>query len=397
MSATTMGTGRRIRVLQLGGPAGMFGAERWILALARYLPATEVETVVGVIQDMPGGGPAPLCAHAAQLGLPTVQFEAPGRLSVAAIGQLRRFIRDRQVDIVHSHGYKSDLIGVLATRGLPCRLVSTPHGWSTDAGIKLQVYEALDRLAFAGCDAIAPLSDDLAAGLARLPWARRRTRLIPNGVDLSEVTDSDRVAAEVGALRAGGVEVFGYIGQLISRKRIDTLIRAFASLPGEHRRLYLIGDGPERAELEALAESLGQAGRIRFTGFRDDRLEFLRGFDLFVLPSSLEGIPRCVMEAMAAGIPVVASDIEGTRTLVKDGETGLLFEVGDHAGLAAQIERLMGDPALRARLAAAARALVQERFSAARMAGDYLRLYRDVLDREGRTRTRGLRHDEAGT
>ena len=393
MSVGEAKEGRRIRVLQLGGPAGMFGAERWILALARHLPAGQVETIVGVIQDTPGFA-APLCAHAERAGLQSVSIEAPGKLSLAAVPQLRALIRARGIDIVHSHGYKSDILGVLATRGLACRMIATPHGWSVDAGLKLQVYEALDRLAFAACDAIVPLSDDLAAGLRKLPWAKRRTWTIPNGVDLSEISDSDRVAPEFASLRADGVEVYGYIGQLIARKRIDTLIRAFAALPNDRRRLYLVGDGPERAQLEALAASLGQSSRIRFTGFRDDRLEFLRGFDVFVLPSSLEGIPRCVMEAMAAGVPVVASDIEGTRALVRDGDTGLMFDVGDDVRLATQIGRLMADPVLRVRLAAAARKLVHEGYSAARMAEDYLQLYRRLLDgTAGAPADRTFRHE----
>lgn len=353
----------------------MFGAERWILALARHLDEKQVATIVGVLHDEPGR-PAPLSEHAARLGLQVAVFDAPGRTSLAAIPKLRRFIREQRIDVVHSHGYKTDVVAVLARRGLRCKLVSTPHGWSASAGFRLRVYEALDRVAFAGCDAIVPLSEDLAAGLSWLPWARGRVHLISNGVDLSEVADSQQVVPELAALRARGVEVYGYIGQLIARKRLDTLIRAFASLQGEGRRLYLVGDGPQRAELEELASSLGQSDRIRFTGFREDRLDYLRGFDVFVLPSSLEGIPRCVMEAMAAGIPVVASDIEGSRALIRNGDTGLLFDAGSHTQLARQIVSLMHDHALRERLVASARVRVQECFSAAGMAAEYMRLYR---------------------
>ena len=377
---TTASNDRRIRVLQLGGPMGLFGAERWILALSRHLPADAVQSFVGVVKDAPGGVP-PLCEQAERLGLQTAVFDAPGRLSLSAIPQLRAFIRDNGVDVLHTHGYKTDILGVLATRGLPCALVSTPHGWSADAGLKVQLYEALDRVAFAWCDSVAPLSEDLMAGLRRIPWAARRARLIPNGVDLSEITESDEVADELAEFRSAGGRAIGYVGQLIPRKRIDTLLRAFAGVADDRTRLYLVGDGAARPELEALAAELGQRERVRFTGFREDRLAFLRGFDLFVLPSALEGIPRCVMEAMAAGIPVVASDIEGSRTLVRSGETGLLFPVGDHEALRAGIRSLLDEPATRARLASAARDLVNERFSAERMARDYLRLYGDLLGR----------------
>lgn len=368
----------RIRVLHLGGPVGLFGAERWILALGRHLPSHLVQSFIGVVKDVAGGEP-PLSEHAQRLGLPVVVIDAPGRLSLAAIPALRAFIREHAVDILHTHGYKTDILGVLATRGLACRLVSTPHGWSTAAGPKLRLYEALDRLAFGFCDRVVPLSEDLMAGLRRLPWVGARARLIPNGVDLSEITASTEVAREVAEFRAEGGRVVGYVGQLIPRKRIDTLIRAMAQIGDSGARLYLVGDGPARAELQALAEGLGLGAHVRFTGFRDDRLAYLRGFDVFALPSALEGIPRSVMEAMGAAIPVVASDIEGNRALVRTGETGLLFPVGDEAALAAALRTLLNDKPLRGRLAASARGLVHERFSATRMAYDYLHLYQELL------------------
>lgn len=374
-----MPDGSKLRVLHLGSPAGMFGAERWILALCRYLPQAEVESIVGVVQDDAAGGVPPLCQYAEKLGFRTLTVHAPGKLSSSAVGQLRRFIEAEGVDILHTHGYKSDILGAFAKRGTRCALVATPHGWSVDAGLKLRVYEGLDRLAFAGCDAVVPLSEDLHAGLAGLPWVKRKLRLIPNGVDLSEVESATTIAEPVARARASGAKVYGYIGQLINRKRIDTLIAAFAALPSDKKELFLIGDGPERAELERAARETGQAERIHFEGFRDDRLNYLRGFDVFVLPSSLEGIPRCVMESMAAGVPSVVTDIEGCRALVQDGGTGLLVPVGDEHALALQLRRLGSDPVLARRLGEAGRKKIRDVFSAESMARSYMQLYRELL------------------
>jgi len=370
-----MPDGSKLRVLHLGSPAGMFGAERWILALCRYLPDSEVESVIGVVQDDPHGGVPPLCQHAEKLGFRTLTVHAPGKLSLGAIGQLRRFIVQERIDVLHTHGYKSDILGVFAKRGTQCVVVSTPHGWSVDAGIKLRVYEGLDRLAFAGCDAVVPLSDDLHAGLAGLPWVRRRLHLISNGVDLSEVEAAATIAAPVARARQAGAKVYGYIGQLITRKRVDTLIAAFGALPFQNKELFIVGDGPERAELERLARETGQADRIHFEGFRDDRLNYLRGFDVFVLPSSLEGIPRCVMESMAAAVPSVVTDIEGCRALVMNDKTGLLVPVGDHQALADALGRLAADVDFANRLGTEGRQHVRKVFSAERMAREYRELY----------------------
>jgi glycosyltransferase involved in cell wall biosynthesis len=367
-----------LRVLQLGSPNGLFGAERWILALVRHLPRDRVESLVGVVRDDPAAGRAPLLARAEALGLESVEVDAPGRLSVAAVAGLRRLIRERAIDILHTHFYKTTILGAFAVRGTGCRLLATPHGWNTDAGLKLQAYEWAERLAFARADAVAPLSVELERGLARLPWLRERLTLIPNGVDLDEVTASDDVADEVRDARAAGAFVVGYVGQLIGRKRVDTLIDAFAAMHVPDKRLFVVGDGPDRTALERRAHEAGLGGQVTFTGFRDDRLSLLRGFDAIVLPSLLEGIPRCLMEAMAAGVAMVATDIEGTRELVEHQTTGLLFPPGQAAMLAAHLDTLAGDPDLRDRLVRAARHRVETRFSGAAMAGRYLELFQTL-------------------
>jgi glycosyltransferase involved in cell wall biosynthesis len=146
-------------------------------------------------------------------------------------------------------------------------------------------------------------------------------------------------------------------------------------LPLTRKRLFIIGDGPLRESLARYTQRAGVDAKTVLTGFRDDRLDFLRGLDALVLPSALEGIPRCLMEAMAAGVPVISSDIPGSRDLVSDGQTGLLFPVGDAGALRACLERLAADTTLRERLASAAKHRVEERFSATGMATGYLHLF----------------------
>ena len=367
-----------VRVLQLGSPNGMFGAERWILALARHLPREAVTTVVGVIQDVAGAPEAPLLAHARALGMETASVQAPGRINPAAVRSLRALLREQHIDVLHTHFYKSTLIGALAVRGTGCRLLATPHGWNTDAGLMLQAYEWAERVAFGWADAVSPLSPELDRGLRRLPWVRPRLVPIPNGVDLDEVGASAVIAPPLVEAREAGEFVVGYLGQLIERKRVDVLLDAFAALPGGHSRLVVVGDGDQRERLQAQARALGLEARVHFTGFRDDRLEWLRGFHALVLPSTLEGIPRCLMESMAAGVPVVATDIPGTRELVEDGRSGLLVPVGDAPRLAAALASLRDDPARAAALARAGTRRVHEHFSARAMATRYHALFESL-------------------
>ena len=180
--------------------------------------------------------------------------------------------------------------------------------------------------------------------------------------------------------REAGRIVIGYIGQLITRKRIDTLIEAFHALDIPNKQLCLIGDGPQRPELEALAGRLGETNNITFLGFRGDRIDFLKGLDIFVLPSELEGIPRCLMEATGAGVAVIASNIPGCREVVIAEQTGLLVPPGDVAALSRQISRLTGDQMLRVRLARAGAEHTRQRFSADALAGAYTQLYQSMVE-----------------
>ena len=378
-SGAPTASARPLRVLHMGSPTGLYGAERWILALIKHLPREQIESFVGVIKDAPDLE-APLCTVASELGFKTHVIESYGKLSRSAVGQLRRVLIDHQIDILHTHGYNTDLIGSLAVRGTRCKTLSTPHGWSVNAGFKLQVYEALDRLCFLFMDAVVPLSRDLYEGLASLPGMKRKLHLIENAVDLSEIDAPGETPDILRHWHEEGRIVIGYIGQLITRKRIDTLIEAFHALDMPNKQLCLIGDGPQRHKLERLAERLGETQNIAFLGFRGDRIDFLKGFDIFVLPSELEGIPRCLMEATGAGIAVIASDIPGCRDVVLPGQTGLLVPAGDAEGLSRQMNLLIADQVFRAQLARAGAERTRQRYSADALAGAYTRLYRSMTD-----------------
>jgi glycosyltransferase involved in cell wall biosynthesis len=368
----------KIRVLQLGSPTGLYGAERWILALIKHLDPEKVESRVAVIKDDPSLE-TPLCREAERLGFSSYCIEAYGKVNFSAARQLRDLIRREDIDILHSHGYKTDLIGLLATRATKCKIISTPHGWSKQADFKLMCYEMLDRCAFPFFDAVVPLSDDLFKSLRAIPWLNGKLSLIRNGVDTSEIDSVKEVAKELMQFRNEGNFIIGYIGQLISRKGIDILLDAVSRLSFENWRLAIIGEGESRRSLESRAKELKISDKVCFFGFREDRIAFLRGLDLFALPSRLEGIPRCLMEAMAAGVPVIASDIPGCRDLVTHGRTGLLFPVNDNHILADRIETICSDKALRNSLALRGREFINSRFSAVRMTGEYTQLYRTLI------------------
>lgn len=367
-----------IRVMHLGSPTGLYGAERWILALVRHLDPIQVDSIVSVIRDDPALT-APLCHEARELGVRTHIFEAYGRFNWSAISQLKRFLVSQNVQILHTHGYKTDSIGLLATWRTPCRLVSTPHGWSVRSGFKLKAYEAIDRAIFPFFDAVVPLSDAIRDGLKKIPFLKHNLCLIHNGVDLSEIDGENTVATEIANWKYKGYFVIGYIGQLIARKGLDTLLKAFAKLEMPKKKLIFLGEGDQRQELKKTAANLSIQDKVEFFGFREDRLRFLKGFDVFVLPSRLEGIPRCLMEAMAAKIPVVASNIPGCTDLVEHEKTGLLFEVDNIESLLDRLTQCI-NPDVRSRLGQDARDFIVANYSASLMAQQYQKLYWQILN-----------------
>jgi glycosyltransferase involved in cell wall biosynthesis len=203
---------------------------------------------------------------------------------------------------------------------------------------------------------------------------------IPNGVPVEGAEASPtRVERVEKGSAVKGETVIGSLGRLAEQKRYDLLVRALPGLPGA--QLVLVGDGPERAALESLASELGVAERLTITGWVEDARARLRGFDVFALPSDWEGMPLGILEAMHAGLPVLATDVGSVAEALADGETGYLVPAGDLGAVCERLERLLGDSALRTRMGARARTVALERFTDGVMAARYESIYSDMTGR----------------
>lgn len=363
----------KLRILQLGSPIGLYGAERWILALVRHLDSTKVESFVGVIKDSPKLE-CPLVHEAAALGINMCIFESYGRASFAAVMQLRAFIKKEKIDILHTHYYKTDLIGLLAVQGTGCKIISTPHGWTQNPDFKLYLYEVLDRCLFPFMDGVVPLSDEMAKPLRFIPFLKRKLHVVKNGIDLTEIDSDSSISPVLQTWKQEGYFIIGYIGRLVTGKGLDILLQAVSKLVDVKWKLIIVGEG-DVEPLKILVENLSISQSVYFSGYQEKRIQYLRGFDVFVLPSRSEGTPRCVMEAMAVKIPVVASDIKGCRNLITDNQTGVLFSVDSVDDLVVKIFSLINDLSLRNKLVLNSRLAIENNFSAERMAVEYENIY----------------------
>jgi glycosyltransferase involved in cell wall biosynthesis len=245
----------------------------------------------------------------------------------------------------------------------------------------------VDRLLYRLSDRIivpSEASKRLVMEMEQIP--ARALSVVYNGVDMTQFApQADRAAAREELGLAADNVVIGSVGRLSADKGgQDVLIRAVAEVRQAHPevRLVFVGDGPLRVGLEALVSELGLGEVVRFTGQRADVARLLGAFDIFVLPSLREALPIAVIEAMAVRLPVVAARIGGIPEVVEDGGTGCLVPPGDVAALAAVLERLVGDPALVARLGAAGQARVQAQFTVEQMVRRVEHLYEELARRK---------------
>lgn len=370
-----------MNILQFICPTGFYGAERWILALAKHLPADRVRCDLAVTLEDNSRDLELVKRYRedAAINQGGEAFEIPmsHRFDIGVINRLVELIRERDIDIIHTHGYKSDILGVMAAKKAGIKSVVTPHGFENARDLKLRLFIWLGCKAMARGDVVAPLSPQLVEDSKRFGVRDSKIHYIQNGVDLSEV-DEQRLKPKIAT---DGKKRIGFIGQMISRKNIFDIISIFSSLAEKHDdiELLLVGDGDQRAELETFAANKPHRERMHFLGFRNDRLELLQSFDLFVMTSTLEGIPRCLMEAFAMGTPVAAYDIAGIDQLVTHEKTGLLASPGDKKTLQSYWEKILFEPTYAATLADNARQYVHEHYSAQRMANEYVELFERML------------------
>jgi glycosyltransferase involved in cell wall biosynthesis len=226
------------------------------------------------------------------------------------------------------------------------------------------------------------VSDDLHAASLRSGVRPDRCVLIENAIDTQHYQRRSTTAAAKSRLGFDPQrKLIGAVGRLSPEKGFDVLVRAVAQLAKDQSEvdLAIVGDGDDQARLEGLIASLGLHDRVRLLGYRSDTLQLYQAFDVFALSSYREGLPNVVLEAMALETPVVATAVAGVPRLVTDGHDGLLVPAGDAAALAPALGRILSDSALARRLAVAARATIEERFSFERRMRKVARVYDEVL------------------
>lgn len=369
---------RRLSVAHIVYSFRVGGLENGVVNLINRLPADRFEHRIIALMDSDPGFLKRIHGLVECIDL----HKPPGQ-GVKMFGRVYALLRALKPDLVHTRNLAALEMACPAwAAGVPVR-IHGEHGWDVDDPFgHVTKYQWMRRAYRPFVTHYVALSRDLENYLvSRVGVPQGRVTRICNGVDHRRfVASSARALPADAPFGNDGLCIVGTVGRMQAVKNHLGLVRAFARLrsggdeAAQRLRLVIVGDGPARPQVEALVDELGLREVVWLTGERSDVPALMQGMDVFVLPSLAEGISNTVLEAMASGLPVIASDVGGNPELVDAGVTGFLVPPADTEAWADAMRRLAtGDTA--ARMGQAARLRVEQEFSLDRMVGQYQALY----------------------
>lgn len=357
------------------------GPDKTILNSPRFLIRSGYRMLCAYLHRPGDPGFDVLRAKAVSWHAPLLSVADHGPFDWRVLSQLLRICRQERVQIWHGHDYKSNAIGLLLRRFWSMQLVTTVHGWVHHT-TRTPLYYKIDRWCLPGYDRVICVSEDLHAQCLACGVPEERCLLLENGIDTAEFLKrmptaeaKERLGVPAGRLLVGAV------GRLSAEKGFDILIRAACRLlqRGFNLEVHIAGEGDERPRLEALIKELGCVQRIRLVGYTPDTRPLYEAMDVFALSSLREGLPNVLLEAMAMGVPVVATRIAGVPRLIHDGQNGLLVESGSLDSLELALAHLLRNPSLRANLCLSARRTIETRYDFATRMRRMAAIYDELL------------------
>lgn len=365
-----MSSAARLRILHTESSLGWGGQEIRVLTEARGVAQRGHDVMIAAPAE------ARIFQEAPRYGVQAVALPI-GRKRIGGMLALRRFLSQRPFDVVNTHSSTDAWLAALACRTLPRAppIVRTRHisaAVPRNRATRWLYGSATDRIVTTGEKLRLQVLDETAVDASRVVS-------IPTGVDLARFRRGDRAAARAATGLPAGAKIVGIVATLRSWKGHRHLLQALAAARRPDVLLVIVGDGPQRAALEALAAELRLGDGVRFAGDQADVAPWMQAMDVFCLPSyANEGVPQALMQAMACGLPVVTTPVGSIAEIVTDGVTGVLVPPQDAPRLREAIESLLDDAARRRALGERAANVAHERFGDARMVESMLEVFHDV-------------------
>jgi glycosyltransferase involved in cell wall biosynthesis len=359
-----------MRVAHVHRISGVGGSERHLLALLPGLAAVGVDPVFVGLDD-PAGAAGAFYERLAAAGIPTVRLPCPRDLDPGLLPRLVRALRDLEPHLVHTHLVHADVYGLLAAARLGLPVVSTKHN---DDRFRTGWFRFVERALTRRARATIAISEALARFcVERVGLPSEKVTVVPYGLDGPPEPWGPNPDVEL----PQAARILLAVARLVEQKGLDTAVAALPAIRSAHPEaiLVVLGEGPLRERLEAEADALGVREALRLPGRAGDVAAWLRRTELLVHPARWEGFGLVVLEAMLAGLPVVASRVGAIPEIALDGETGLLVPPDEPAALAAAVAALLGDGDLARSLGAAGLARARAEFSVDAMARRTLAVY----------------------
>jgi glycosyltransferase involved in cell wall biosynthesis len=374
-----------VKILHIIDSGGFYGAEVVLLNLMSEQAAMGLEPILASIGDRLTAV-KPVEDEARRRGLRVQTFRMRSGLNIAGGLEVLRFAWREQVDLLHSHGYKGNILfGFIPRKLRRIPMVATVHGWTWTGGMtRMMVYEWLDSRSLAHLDRVVLVNRAMKGHAGLRHRARLPLEVVANGIPVGDQPHPQATGLALdGEIRdfCSEGQVIGAIGRLSIEKGFGFLLEAVAGLVAQGRdlRLVLLGHGDQHKKLKDMAAELGIEGRVLMPGYVDEAKNYLPLFQVFVMSSLTEGLPMVLLEAMLAGVPIVASRVGGIPDVLQDGLAGLLVEPGSAETLKLAIADVMARPLEAEGRVRAARQRVRQEFSSQTMAAHYQDIYAAVL------------------
>jgi glycosyltransferase involved in cell wall biosynthesis len=374
----------RIVLLHVIDSLGLGGAERFLVDLCSALPPDRYKVIVSAVSN-----DGQRAADLSQAGIELWPLHSRSNWDLSAFLRLVLFMRRQKVDVVHTHLFVGGLFGRLAAllAGVPVKVTTEQNAYAP--GHTLPRWQVLSDAVLARLTdrlvAVSVGTRDYLVREERVP--QERIQIVPNAIRWPESVSASRVRAakrEIGG--EGHFPLLGTVARLAPQKGLSYLLQALAGLRRRYPDLLwvILGEGELRSELETMVDELGLQNHVRFCGLRRDVQAVLQSLDLFVLPSLFEGLPLSLLEAMAAGRPVVATQVAGSSEVIEDGVNGRLVPPADSEALAEAILGLLEDSEGAEELARRGQETVRQQYTIGPVAEEYASIYGELLQAKGR-------------
>jgi len=367
------------RVLHLRSSGGLLGAENVIIELAKHSSLFGYESIIGAIKNVDDPFPD-FITYAQELKIPCVIFEGNGRIDFRRAGEIKNYISNNSIDILHCHGYKEDFYGIVSNVKIP--KVATNHLWKRGP-IKEIFYETIDALFLRFFDRVVGVSDEI-VNIMRNRGVKSPV-LIPNGIDIKRFTikPKSKVLLKKYSLKENAI-IIGMVSTLSPEKGHKYSIQAMKNVVDTFPEtcLFIVGEGPLKGQLIQLVEKLNLESNVIFVGKQNNIPEILSIIDIFLMSSLAEGLPMALLEAMASGKAVVATDVGENGKVISYGENGYLVSPFSVEEIEKVLTKLISNKSEIQKLGTRARECVVEKYPSELMSKAYCDLYDSVLDKE---------------